>query len=317
MFAKLFNNISPRNMLNAILVLLVLEASFWIYPFNDWQWYPNEAWPFAKAGAILGFILISSLSILLPLAFAESQNRRHAFRAQYLTLLLSGILCWIWLYPLNGGSQIWSVLLFAPLIFTTLPLLKPQASGSALVFISGFTIAIASFINAESTGLLLFVLIIMSAVRRLSGRTFLALVLGYGGALYFAFSLDFFLDWSLMTTWRSELQSIDFIAFSPSYKRLAILIPIGIFLFFSGLISFSQGSHYNNEQRKEINYWLFLALIGLSGFLLFNNSNFWLGLCLWPTAILGSLAIQGIKNPWLKDGLLILPFSAYLLAFFV
>jgi len=317
MFAKLFNNISPRNLLNAILVLLLMASSFWLYPVSQWQWFPKTEWQAPLAGPLISFISFTLLSILAPLIFAESQNRRHRFEGQYLSLLIAGMLFWLWIYPLNAGPQIWSLLLFGLILASTIPLLRPDSNSSALSYTAGLSISIASFINGESVVLILIPLGIMAAVRRLNGRTVLALVLGYGSGLYFAFSLDFLFDWSLIATWLSELQGLDFFHFNNSHKRLATLIPVGLFLVISILVNLSQGHHYNNEQRKEINYWIFLQLMGVTGFFLFKNSNFWLGLCLWPATALGTLAIQGLQNRWLKDGLLILPLLAYLSTFFV
>ncbi len=317
MFAKLFNNISPRNLLNAILVLLLLASSFWLYPVSEWQWFPKSEWQAPLAGPIISFISFTLISILAPLIFAESQNRRHNFEGQYLVLLIAGMLLWLWIYPLNAGPQIWSLFLFGLILASTIPLLRPDSNSSALSYTVGLGISIASFINGESIVLLLIPFGILASVRRLNGRTVLALILGYGSGLYFAFSFDFLLDWSLIATWLNEIQSLDFFHFNRSHKRLATLIPVGLFLVISILVNLSQGHHYNNEQRKEINYWIFLQLIGVSAFFLFENSNFWLGLCLWPAAALGTLAIQGLQNRWLKDGLLILPLLAYLSTFFV
>lgn len=317
MFTKLFNNISPRNLFNVILVLLLVASSYWFFPVEQWQWYPKEAWGWPMAGPLIAFVAFLVLMISGALFFAESQNRRHNFEGQYLNMLIFGVLFWLWIYPLNAGPHIWALVLFAGLVSLTIPLLRSEAATSALSYSAGLLISLGSFLNAETIALVLIPFLVIAAVRRLNGRSFLALMLGLSSGIYFAFSLDFLLDTNFMSAWMDEMQAFELFHFRKDFQRLAVLIPIALFLILSLLITLAQSSHYNNEQRKEVNYWSFLALIGLSGFILFQNSNFWLGLCLWPTASLATRAVQGLHNPWLKDGLLMIPFIAYLATFFI
>lgn len=316
MFAKLFNNISPRNLLNAILLILLLSTSFWLFPFSDWQWFPKATWDWPRAKAPISYSVLLICTLLCAWLFAESQNRRRVFEGHYLSLVIAGGFFWLWLYPLNAGSQLWSLVLHVLLIGSTLPMLQSENPGSSWAYLAGLSIGASSFIEGESLGLLFIPFLILAAVRHLNGRTFLALLLGLGTSLYFAFSLDYFLDWNLISTWQSEVSHLDFFGYDSTYKRIVPLIVVGLFWLITVLVTLSNGHLYNNEQRKEINYWLFLGFTAIAGFFLFANSNFWLGLSIWPAASLGSLAVRSIQNRWLKDILLLLPFLAYLSTFF-
>jgi len=317
MFARLFNNISPRNLLNALVLILALASTYWFYPVHKGSWFPVADWEWPLMSPWFTFMVFIIVTIGASLFYAESLNRKHLFSGQYLGFLLAAMQFWIWLYPLNAGPELWSILLFSLLIFQMMPVLVPKANAAPLNFGAGFWIAIAGFIHGESIFLLLIPLGLSVALRRLNGRSMLALLLGYGAVLYFAFSLDYFLDWHLLQAWTSEMQSLEFFRFQLDYQRLIPLAIMALFLGFSVLVNLAQANQYNNEQRQQVNFWLYYALVGVAGFLLFANSNFWLCLIIFPSASLGALAVQTIENRWLRDGILLLPFLAYLSFFFL
>lgn len=316
MIAKLFNNISPRNLLNAILLIFLLSTSFWLFPFSEWQWYPKSKWNWPLGTAGLSYSALVIITLLCSWLFAESENRRRIFDGHYLRLVIAGAFLWLWLYPLNAGAELWTLLLHFLLISATLPMLQSENKGSSWAFLAGLSLGVSSFLEGESLSLLLIPFLILAAVRHLNGRTFLALILGFGSTLYFAFSLDYFWDWNLFPTWLEEVTNLEFFGYDSSFKRIAPLIIVGVFWVLTVLIILSKGHLFNNEQRKEINYWMFLGFAAIGGFFLFANSNFWLGLSIWPAASLGSLAVRSIENRWLKDFLFLLPFIAYLSTFF-
>lgn len=316
MFAKLFDNISPRNLLNALLFLFLLGLSFWIYPSDTTIWFPIRNWSWPPLKPIGAFSLFTVVALASALLSSEAINRKHVFPGQYISLLIAGTLIWIWLYPLKAGSEIWSLFLFGFLIFYLLPLLEPKANHPLRSYGSGLAIALAGFIHANSIFLLILPLGLSLAMRSFSGRTVLALILGYGTNIYFAFTLDHFLDTQLLELWWNKISSLSFFSFNGELNRLIPLILLALLLGLSILINLSNGNLYNNEQRQLVNYWIFFTLVAVMGFLLFENGNFWLGLLIFPSSSLASLAIKQVNNRWLKDGLLLLPFLAYLSFFF-
>lgn len=316
MFAKQFNNISPRHLLNAFVVIFAISFSYWLYPSKATIWYPVADWAWPALNELFTFIVFNILALGISLLFAEALNRRHVFEGHYLHFLIAGVLFWIWLYPLNSGPELWSIFLFAFLIFYLLPILEPKAASAGRNFGSAFVIAWAGFIYGDALFLLLLPIGLNLAMRSLNGRSLLALILGYGAALYFAFTADYLFDMELMAVWKSQVASIEFFEFRKDYQRLVHLVILGLFLSISVLINLSQGNYFNNGQRQQINFWVYITGLGAAGFLLFDNANFWLGLILLPTASLGALAIRQVKNRWLRDALLLLPFLAYLSFFF-
>lgn len=316
MFAKLFDNISPRKLLNALAFIFLLGLSFWVYPSADTLWYPVSElnWPLLNSWGT--FISFSVVAIGASLLFAESINRRHVFEGQYLSLLIAGVLFWVWLYPLDAATELWSMPLFAFFTLHLLPLLEPKARHAGRNFGSGFLVAIAGFIHGNAIFLLLLPIGLSLAMRSFNGRSLMALILGYGACLYLAFSLDYFFETDLISRWTTNFTSLDLFVFQRDYQRLVPLVLLALFLALSILINASQGHHLNSEQRQHLNFWIYFVLVGSAGFLLFDNADFWLGLILFPAANLGAQAIQQIQNPWLKDSLLLLPFLAYLSFFF-
>lgn len=316
MFARQFNNISPRHLLNALVLIFAISFSYWLYPSEATIWYPIKDWAWPALNEVLTFIVFNFLALGISLLFAEALNRGHVFEGHYLHLLIAGVLFWIWLYPLNSGPELWSIFLFAFLIFYQLPILEPKAATAGRNFGSAFVIAWAGIIYGDALFLLLLPIGLNLAMRSFNGRSLLALILGYAAALYFAFTIDFLLDTDLIEAWYRQVSSIEFFSFQKDYQRLVPLVILGLFLSISVLINLSQGHHYNNGQRQQVNFWVYFATLGSAGFLIFDNANFWLGLILLPTASLGALAIRQVQNPWLRDGLLLLPFLAYLSFFF-
>ena len=201
------------------------------------------------------------------------------------------------------------LLLHLLLIGATLPMLQSESR-----FILGLSCgsSLAPLVSGRREHRLLVPFMILAAVRHLNGRTFL-IMLGLGTSLYFAFSLDYFLDVTCIDL-VGGIFNLDFLIYD--WPIVTSFLWIWGFSDICRPVTLSNGHLYNNEQRKEINYWLFLGFTAIAGFFLFANSNFWLGLSIWPAASLGSLAVRSIQNRWLKDILLLLPFLAYLSTFF-
>jgi len=318
MFAKLFDNISPRNLLNALLMILLVAASFWFFPMKEIGFLPKVLpWEINTLATIPGFSLLLILSLAFSWLLAEALNRQHLFAGQYLNMLFAGLLFWVWVYPLNSADDLWSLLLFAFLIFYLMPGLKPDAPVSGRSFGSSFVIALAGLIYGDAIMLLILPLGLKLALGKFNGRTLLSLILGYGAALYFMFSSDYLLNSSFIESWYQKLLSLEILDFTTSYRRAIPLNILSLFLFISSVVTLSQRKNFNNEQKQHLNFWLFYALVGAAGFLVFANSNFWLGLQIFPLSQLGAIAVHSVNNKWLKDGLLLLPFIAFLSFFFV
>ncbi len=317
MFAKLFDNISPRNLLNGLLFLALLACSYWTFPIKAWQWYPSEFVFLRPANSLFAFISLFLILLLSSWLFAESQNRRRSFEGQYLSLVGAGVLFWLWIYPLNAGSELWSLIIFGSLISVNLGLLKPEVNSSSKAYISGFLVAASGFLSGELLALIIIPFALLIALRRFNGRTLLAVLLGYGSALYFAFSIDFLFDTFLIESWWDQILNLSLFNFETTPKRIVLIAIMAVYIGLSVLVLLSSSHQYNNEQKKEINYWIFMMMLGISGFFIFESSNLWLGLCLYPAATLGTLAVQSVRNRWLKDALFILPLLAYLSTFFV
>jgi hypothetical protein len=316
MFASLFNNISPRNLINTAVVLFLLGLSYWLRPMSHVLWFPKEFTSLPSLNETGSYILISLFSIAVPFLFGEGLNRLHVFRGQYLSFLLAGILFLLLFLVMDFGPILWSIPLFLYLIFGLTPLLTPKSKAPTHVFGVALAIAAAGFLEGEAILLLLLPMGLAIAMRSFNARTVLALILGYGATLYFAFSIDYFFHTELLAQWLFEIKALGIFKFNPGLERLIPLILIGLFLMISTITCLGQSHHFNNEQKQLVNFWLYFLLLGTVAFLVLENGAFWLAFILLPTASMGALAIEQIKNKWLKDGLLLLPFLA-ILSFFV
>lgn len=317
MFTRLFNNIGPRSLVNAASLCLLLAAFYWWTPFNQVIWYPKSEWNWPLMSGGVFFISLLLLSLIFAFGFSEWQNGLHNFSPNY----------FYWIYFFLGSFFLYflwpySTHLFAlPFLFLIITLcykaILPNQDLAKLNFLIAFSIALISFFEKEAPYLVSIPFLLGLFVGGLNLRSFLAMILGYGAVLYFAISVDFLFNTSLMELLWTNLGSLEINWPTLEGNSLYSLPAIGIHLTLSILISFSGIARYNNEQKRILGFWLLLLVLAVFAFLSLGHKGLWASLALFPYVFFASRATQSLDNKWLREGMALWPIVIYLLAVFL
>ncbi len=307
MFARLFNNIGLRSLVNALGLCLLLSFAFWWAPPHLMAWLPYTDLSWHNLGP-LGFYLIFLLfTVGSAFAFNEWQNDQHVFAGNY----------YYFLYFFLGANLLyvyWSFsayLLSLPLLLLLISIARrvtlPKIDLSRLNFLAAFLVGLLSFFESEAVYLLSIPLLLSLFFGGLSLQSFGALLLGYGATLYFALALDFFFDWTLIDQSLGQWSELTWQMIDWPAQQLFGLGALTLHVLISLLVAYSQSARYNNEQKASLGFWLLLLLLGIAAVLILEHKGLWLSLCLFPYAFFTARALQSLENHWLKDALALTP----------
>lgn len=303
MFAKLFDHISLRSLINALSISLLVLASIFFLPLGLIKLsvlgysYLLPAW----LSSALAFFCCG----LCAFVFNETQNRRRLFTSQnHLSVLL--VLLLFSTHLATNNLHLVVLLPLALLFFNKLSKLVSVADAKYLCFDLGLLAGIYSLLYGQL--IFLFALALLAALfeSKLSIRSLIALLLGLIGGVSFIAAIGVFFELNIFKMWFTQLASIQ-LNFTP-YNGLEWLT-IGVILLLVVISYFSIPMLINKAnvlQRSKYVLW-FMAQSALLVFTLIFNDKAILSLFLiFPIAWLLSKVLLEAKNKWFRDSIYVL-----------
>lgn len=316
MFARLFNNIGPRSLVNAIIIAALLVFTYWFKPLASVD-MSFSLWGEATISGRVFFIILTVSVFLLAFLFNEWQNGSHFFEPNYYYFLgiitASLVVFYLW----QGGNALISWPLLMLLIWRSFPVINPQTDFARLNFGLGLGIGILGMFFPNAVFLLALPLLLGLFYSGLSLRSFMALLLGLGAVLYFTLSIDYFFDSSLVDLFFGQWADGVLYWIDLKEEMLWTCVPLSLHAAILVLISYGSSARYNQEQKRLIGFWLIVFLVAVLGFLGLAEKLMWLSLAIFPYAFFFSRAIQSVQNRWAKDGLILTPIIIYLIGVFL
>jgi hypothetical protein len=307
MFAKLFDHISLRSLINALSFSLLVLACIFFLPLGLLKL------------SVLGYsyILPAWLSLTVVLfacgffsfLFNETQNRKRFFTGQNHLLVVLVLLLFSTQLATNN-LHIVVLLPLALLFFNKLSKLVSVVDAKYLCFDLGLLAGLYSLLYGQL--IFLFVLALLAALfeSKLSIRSLTASILGLIGGVSFVAAIGVFVDLDIYKMWFAQLASIQ-LEFAP-YSGLEWLT-VGLILVLIALTYFSIPMLLNKAnvlQRGKYTLW-FMVQSALVVFTLIFNEKAVLSLfLLFPVAWLISKVLLEAKNKWFRDSLYLILLSA-------